>query len=144
METQKDFEGKPIVKICASCQRINMPGMEKFGLEIDQKIKDEMKIVDNQVKSNSKNFSFSHGICQLHLIQQLKLIPGMTKERIKSMVDKSNQGNPVPCLLQDEFLRHNYMKGLFTSEQIQQASQELQQSNKNLKEHFRTLAGIKN
>ncbi len=142
METKTDAAGRTIISICATCQKINNPGMEEFGKGIDQSVKDEMKDVDAQVKANKDKFSFSHGVCQPHMIQTLKTIPGMTEERIKSMIDKSE--NSVPCLLTNAPIRHAYMKGLFTPEQIQQAAQAQQQAQQNLKEYFQKMAGIKN
>lgn len=143
METPKDFEGKPIVRICSYCQQINNPDMVVFAKGIDPKIKDEMKSVDKKVKENRDKFTFTHTVCVPHLTQNLERIPGMTKERIRSMVEKSEQGNPVPCLLVNEPLRHAYMRGLFTQEQIQQAVQSQKQDNQNLTERFKILAGIK-
>ncbi len=142
METQKDFEGKPLVRMCATCQQINKPGMEAFGLGVDQKVKDEMKEVDKKIKENSNNFNFSHGMCNPHYIQTYQQLPNMTPERLESIKEKLKHNNPIPCLLQDESLRHAYMKGLFTPEQISQATQAVKKSNQNLKERFKILAGI--
>jgi cell division protein ZapA (FtsZ GTPase activity inhibitor) len=145
-ETQKNHEGKFIVVVCAYCQKINDENMRAFAQGIDQKVKDEMKVVNAQIqKPESKEYhSFSHGICKDHAIQNIKTIPGMTPERIQSFIDKINQSpTSAPCLLKDEALRHAYMKGLFTKEEIQQAQQSTQQSNERLTERFKKLAGIK-
>jgi hypothetical protein len=116
--------------------------MASFAQGIDQKVKDELKDVDAQVKANSDKISFSHGTCPEHLEMTLRTIPGMTPERIKSMVDKSKSGNPIPCLITNTELRHAYMRGLFTQEQMKKAVQGQQQAQQSLKEHFQKLAGI--
>ena len=87
----------------------------------------------------SKEFSFSHGACNPHLYLTYQSIPGITPERLSSIKEKLKHNDPIPCLLQDEKLRHVYMRGLFTKEQIQQT----QQSNEQLTERFKKLAGIK-
>lgn len=127
---------RPFVKICAYCQGINKPQMSNFSTGIDSKVKDEMKQVDAHVKSKSDELTFSHGICEPHLIQTLQEIPGMTKERINSMVSKLTDS--APCLLNNDQLRHSYMRGIFTPEQVKQ----VQQSNQHLTERFKKLAGI--
>lgn len=134
---------KPFVSICSYCENINDPRMAEFANGIDPKVKDEMKVVNEKVKENKDKFTFSHGTCQQHLVQNLQKISGMTKERIASMIEKSNQGNPIPCLLTNEPFRHAFMKGLFTPELIKQATQSTQQSNQKLTERFKKLAGIK-
>jgi hypothetical protein len=139
-ETPKNYQGKPIVNICSYCQKINQPNMVSYAKDIDQTIKNEMKVVDEQVIANQDKYSFTHGICRPHTIQTLRAIPYMTTERLKSMMDKKSQNpNTPPCLLQDEPLRHAYMKGLFTKEDIETVNQ----SNQQITERFKTLAGIK-
>ena len=145
-ETPKNFEGKVIVPVCAYCQKINDENMRAFAQGIDQKVKDEMKVVNAQIQKpeNKEKHSFSHGTCQDHAIQNMKTIPGMTPERLDSFIQKMKQSpNQTPCLLKDEALRHAFMKGLFTKEEIQQAHQSTQQSNQQLTERFKKLAGIK-
>ena len=145
-ETPKNHEGKFIVAVCAYCQKINDESMRAFAQGIDQKVKDEMKEVNAQIQKpeNKEKHSFSHGTCRDHAIQNIKTIPGMTPERIHSFIEKMNQSpNQTPCLLKDEALRHAYMRGLFTKEEIQQAQQSTQQSNQQLTERFKKLAGIK-
>jgi len=144
MTTKTDFRGKPIVRICAHCQQINVERMKRFAMGISQKIKDEMKVVDEKVNENREKYSFTHTMCVPHGIQQYQSIPGMTKERINSLIDKYKSNNtPAPCLIEDtpeaEKLRQSYMMGLFTDEEVQSQ----QQSNHQLVERFKTLAGIK-
>jgi hypothetical protein len=143
METQKDYKGNPVVRICATCQKINVPGMEHASLGIDQKIKDEMDVVNKKIIEKSKEFCFSHGACNPHLYLMYQSIPGMTPERLESVKEKLKHNTPIPCLLQNEPLRHAFMKGLFTKEEIQKAQQSTQQSNQQLTERFKKLAGIK-
>lgn len=144
METKTDFRGKPIVRICASCQNAGEAGNERLAFNTDQKTKDELKVVNQQVKAHSKDFSFSHGACGLHLLQSYSEIPGITPERMESIKTKiKNNTDSLPCLITDKALRHGYMKGLFTPEMIKQAAQSQQQSNHQLVERFKTLSGIK-
>ena len=143
-ETPKNHQGLPIVMVCSYCQKINDANMQRFAQDIDQEVKNEMKVVDEKIKENKNNFQFSHGICREHTIQNLKTIPGMTPERIQSFINKAGQNPNIPqCLLKDTPLRHAFMKGLFTKEQLQQAHQSTHQSNLQLTERFKKLAGIK-
>jgi len=134
METQKDSEGKPIVKICSLCQNIF-----NSDYNVDQKIKNELKIVDQKVKENSQKINFTHGLCNPHLLQSYYQIPGITPERLNSVKEKlKRNNNPIPCLLTDDNLRRNYMNGIFTTEQLQTTNQ----SNEQLTIRFKKLAGI--
>ena len=143
-ETPKNYEGKPIVRVCTTCQKINSTEMESFSLGINQKVKNEMDVVDKKIKENSLKFSFSHGMCNLHLYQTFQTIPNITPERLESIKEKLKRNtDPVPCLLQNEPLRYAFMKGLFTKEMIQQELQSTQQSNQHITERFKMLAGIK-
>ena len=143
MKTEIDFEGKPIVRVCSTCQKINTPGMEKYGLGVDEKIKSEMDEVNKKIISNFKNINFSHGLCNKHLYQMYENVPNMTPERLASVKEKLKHNNPIPCLLENEPLRHAYMKGLFTQEQIEQAVQN-NQPKISFKDRIKKLAGIKN
>lgn len=135
---------KPEVRICSWCQQINSPQFALYAINIDQKVKDEMKVVDEQVRAHDeKDFSFSHGICLPHLIQMYKKQPKMTDEKLKLAIhqSKTQKGGPIPCLLTNDSLRHAYMRGLFTPELIQQAAQ--YQENEEIIERFKKLAGIR-
>jgi len=119
--------------------------MREFAQGIDQKVKDEMKVVNAQIQKpeSKEHHSFSHGTCLDHAIQNFKTIPGITPERLNAFIEKLKQSsNPTPCLLKDDALRHAFMKGLFTKEEIQKAQQSTQQSNQQLTERFKKLAGI--
>jgi len=145
-ETPKNHEGKLIVPVCAYCQGINNENMKEFAQGIDQKVKDEMKVVDAQIQKpeSKEKHSFTHGTCREHSIQNIKTMPGMTPERLQSFISKLDaSSNKTPCLLKNEPLRHAFMRGLFTPEEIQQAQQSTQQSNQQLTERFKKLAGIK-
>ena len=72
-ETPKDYQGLPIVRVCAYCQQINSEKMKPFAQGIDQKVKDEMSVVDEKVKENANKYSFTHGICLPHLVFQYQL-----------------------------------------------------------------------
>jgi len=134
----------PIIRICASCQVAGEPGKEKLALNADQTVKDELKVVNQQVKSHSKQFTFSHGLCGPHLLQSYSEISGITPERMASIKTKiENNPDTIPCLITNKELRHGYMKGLFTPEMIKQAAHSTQQSNQQLTERFKKLAGIK-
>jgi len=135
---------KPFVRICAACQKAGEPGNEIFAFNIPQSVKDELHQVNQQVKEHSKDFEFSHGSCNLHSIQSYSQITGMTPERLASIREKlANNPDAIKCLLTDENLRHGYMRGLFTPELIKQAADSTQQSNQQLTERFKKLAGIK-
>jgi hypothetical protein len=140
-ETPKTFEDKPIVQICAYCQQINAPNMVEFSHGIDQKVKDEMKIVDAQIQKpeNKQKYSFTHGTCKPHHIQNIQSIPNITPEKAKIFIDKINASpDTTPCLIQNDALRHAFMKGLFTIEDMQR----VKQSNQQITERFKKLAGI--
>ena len=144
------WKPKPILEenqLFASVRLVKMPVrqvMKDFAFNTDQKTKDELKVVNQQVKAHSKDFSFSHGACGLHLLQSYSEIPGITPERMESIKTKiKNNTDSLPCLITDKALRHGYMKGLFTPEMIKQAAQSQQQSNHQLVERFKTLSGIK-
>ncbi len=139
METEKNFEDKPMVRICAACQNAGEPGNEKFAPGADQSVKDELQQVNKQVKSHIKDFEFSHGACEFHLLQNYASIDGMTPERMASIKTKLvNNPNKLPCLITDKALRHAYMRGIFTNEQMSQVTK----SNEHLTERFKKLAGI--
>jgi hypothetical protein len=123
----------PHVPMCAWCQRINDEGFENFSKGVNPMILKELKIVDFRVKRESsrkpKRIAFSHGICGLHNKQvwaELGQVPKPT-------------ANSIPCLITDHALRRQYMKGLFTPEQVLQAKQ--QQTA--LRERLQKLANIK-
>lgn len=143
MEILIDMADKPMVTICSWCQKINDPQFTQFGAGVDTKVKEELKIVDQQVKANGDKFTFSHGVCVPHAIQSYKEIPGMTKDRLKTIVDKMAQGNPPPNLVENEPLRHAYMKGLFTPELIQQATKEKHALQLEFRQRFKKLAGLR-
>jgi hypothetical protein len=128
---------KPTVRVCSWCQRINSP---ELSGNVDQQIKDEMKVVDSQIKANHDNFHFTHGICLLHLTQMYKDMP----EKLGPVLRKAEleKGGPVPCLLTDTNLRHAYMRGLFTPRLMKQALKNQQQAKTELTERLKKLAGI--
>ena len=137
---------KQMIRMCSWCQRINKPNMVEQSLSIPAKIKEEMKVVDEQVKVHKDNFAFTHGVCIPHAIQAYKDAPGMTEDRLKIIVDKVGKSDPPPCLVEDtpemEALRHAYMRGLFTKELMQQALQQKQGANDKITERFQVLSGI--
>ena len=136
---------KPTVRMCSWCQTINNEDMKKYAVHVPQKIKDEMKIVDGQVKINRHNFVFTHGACIPHVTKAYSLVPGMTKEKLQSFVVGLKNDAP-PCLIEDtpkaQFLRKAYMKGLFTPELVQQALHKQKQDNQKITERFKKLAGL--
>jgi len=139
-----DIHGKPMVGVCGSCQYAGKPGYESLSLGVDQKVLDEMKVVDEQIKKHMKDYGFTHGNCKEHYMQIAMQIPGMTPERLALTQSKVKNANSMPaCLLKDDALRHAFMRGLFTKDEIDKAAQQVQQSNQNLTERFKTLAGIK-
>lgn len=135
---------KPMVRICSWCQKINNEGMEAYAATVPDKIKQEMKVVSAQVKINQENFTFTHGTCIPHVVQSYREMK-IPEERIKLMVDKFKDDAP-PCLVEDtpesQALRHAYMKGLFTKEQIEQAFEKQKGENDKITERFQVLAGI--
>lgn len=142
-QPEKDVNGKPMVKICGACQYAGKPGYEKMGLGADEKVVSELKVVDEQIRKHQKDYGFTHGTCAPHYMQSVKQMPGITPEKLASIEAKlKTNPNMAPCLLTDEPLRHAYMRGLFTKEEIQQAAQQVQQSNHALTERFKRLAGI--
>jgi hypothetical protein len=104
-----------------------------------------MKVVDAQVKANKDNFVFSHGTCLPHIVQTYRGMK-IPEERIKLMVDKA-KGDAPPCLVantpESQALRHAYMKGLFTKEQMEQAVEKQKGANDSITERFQVLAGIR-
>ena len=134
---------KPIVQICSWCQKINSPENAQYANSIDHKIRDELKVVDQQIKANTDKFSFTHGACIPHLIQSYKAI-GMTDDQLKPIIKKTEMRNPPECLITNEAVRHAFMKGLFTPELVKQQNDALQQSNNQIKERFQVLSGLKN
>ncbi len=144
MEAEQNNQEKPFVRICAACQNAGEPGYEALAFGIDQSVKDELQQVNKQIKAHSNQFEFSHGSCEIHTLQSYSKIEGMTPERMASVKEKlSKNPDKIQCLLTDKALRHGYMRGLFTPEQIKQAAHATQQSNEQLTERFRKLAGIK-
>lgn len=142
--TKLDFEGKPIVKICSACQMISRPENAKFAVGVDEKIKKELAVVDEQVKKHRNDFNFTHTMC-LHHMEQAYTNPQIPPEKTKAFIDKLRQrGNNCPNLMEDTALRHAYMRGLFTPELVQQAMQTHQNQNTQLVERFKKLSGIKN
>ena len=142
METKLNHEGNPIVNVCAYCQQINASNMVQFASGVEQKVKDEMKIVDSQIRANTDKFSFSHGICIPHAIQMYS-DAGYSKDELEKMASEMKHKNTsVPCLLENEPIRRAYMNGIFTVEQMKQ-TQQPEEQNKRLTERFKTLAGIK-
>lgn len=139
---------KPMVRMCSWCQQINGKNMAAQAATIPAKIKEEMKVVDEQVRANKDNFTFTHGVCIPHVIQTYSTIPNMTEEKLKSIVDKVQKSDPPPCLVEDTpemaALRHAYMRGLFTKESMQQAIQTQQSGSAQLTERLQVLAGIRN
>jgi hypothetical protein len=136
---------KPMVRICSWCQGINNDGMKNFASTIPENVREEMKVVDAQVKANQGNFVFSHGTCLPHVVQSFREMK-IPEERIKLMVDKV-KGDAPPCLVADtqesQALRHAYMKGFFTKEQMEQAVEKQKGANDNITERFQVLAGIR-
>lgn len=139
----KDMADKPTVRICSWCQKINDPQFAEYARGIDVKIREEMKVVDQQVKDNKDNFVYTHGVCIPHVVQTYKELPNMTDDRLNSVVNKALQNDPPPCLLTNEPLRHAYMKGLFTPELIQQATKAKHQQQLEERQKLKKLAGIK-
>lgn len=142
-EQNEDMAEKPMVRICSWCQKINDPQYAEQAAGLDTKVKEEMKEVDRKVKESENNFTFSHGICLPHTIQVYKAMPGMTEDRIKMVIQKAEQGNPPPCLITNEPLRHAFMKGLFTPEMIQQATKEKHRLQLEMRQRFKKLAGVR-
>ena len=139
-------DNRPVARICSWCQRINdnNPHMKKLAEIIPQNIKDEMAIVNQQIKANNEVVHFTHGICVPHYVQKLMEIPGMNDIQLKNAVDKIRNSNPPPppSIINNAELRHQYMRGLFTKEQMQQAFQAQQAAQQKLTERFQKLAGI--
>ena len=138
---------KPMVKICSWCQKINIPDMKAYAATVPDKIKEEMKVVSEQVEANRENITFSHGACVPHAIQTYKTMAGMTEEKLKGFINKMSKSGPPECLVEDtpeaQALRHAYMKGLFTKELMQQALQKQQGDNNQITERLQVLAGIR-
>ena len=136
---------KPMVRMCSWCQGINNKGMEKFASTVPDNIKKELGVVDTQVKANQGNFTFSHGACIPHVVQSFRDM-NLPEERIKLMLDKA-KGNAPPCLVCDtpesQALRHAYMKGLFTKEQMEQAIEKQKSDNTTITERLQVLSGIR-
>ena len=137
-------DNKEAVRICSWCQHINDNNehMKKLAEVIPQNVRDELSIVNQQIIANKGIVHFTHGVCVPHYLQQLEEIPGLNDIQIKNMVDKAQNGDPPPCLINNAQLRHQYMQGLFTKEQIQQAFQTQQAAQQKLTERFQKLAGI--
>ena len=131
---------KPMVRICAWCTSINREGYEIYDMGVDKKVKDEIAIVDHQIKIHRHDFAFTHGTCIPHLKIAYRTMPDLLDNALRQA--QSQEGGSIPCLLQDEALRHAYMRGLFTPELVQQYLQSQQQSKKELTEHLKKLAGI--
>jgi hypothetical protein len=149
---QQNYEGKPMVRLCAYCENINAPNMAKFAVGVDPQVKKELATVHEKVQETSKEgkIAFSHGSCLLHTIQNYEQFPGITKEKLEQIAAEIKEKNTAaPDLIHNDTLRHAYMRGLFTVEQMKQAQQQLQQqqANKNqqnrLSERLKSLAGIK-
>ena len=121
--------------------------MANYAANVDPQIKKEMEEVNRQVEeaSKEKKVIFSHGMCIPHMIQTYLDMGYDTAEIEKTAEDAKKRGNIVPCLLQNAPLRHAYMRGLFTVEQMKQAQQQMQQDQQksSLSERFRKLAGIR-
>lgn len=142
--TKVDFQGKPIVQICAACQMINRPENAKFAVGVDEKIKKELEVVDEQVNKHRNDFNFTHTMC-LHHMEQAYTSPHIPTEKTKAFIDKLRQrGGNCPNLMEDDALRHAYMRGLFTPELVQQTAQAQQNQNTQLVERFKKLSGITN
>jgi hypothetical protein len=146
MET---IDTKQLVSICPYCEKINDPAMQQFAKDVDDTTKKELAVVHQQVEANKAKYRFSHGICPLHFEQYL-LGTGMNPERVKLLAQKKEQeataDSPTGSskdLIHDNALRHAYMRGLFTPEEIKAAAQKVQQSNHALVERFQALSGIK-
>ncbi len=133
---------KPSVNICSWCQNINSSENIKFSTDVDQKVKDELKVVNQQVKNHTNDIRFTHGICIPHAIQMYKDY-GFTDDKIKPIIKKIQTQNPPSCLVIDEKTRQEYMKGFFTPEMVKQAQQSQQAQNNQLIERFKKLSGIK-
>lgn len=134
-----DTKNRPIVKICAICQKINEPNMREFAEDVPSQVKLELKRVDLQVKAKRDKISFTHGTCIPHLYATLRQISGMTVERMTSMVEKSKAINPPTCLITDDNTRKAYMNGWFTNDSVKEQSQ----LNEDCKDRFKILAGLK-
>lgn len=139
---------KEMVVICAWCQQINDKGMEKFAETVPDEIKKEMQVVSDQVKANHEKYTFSHGTCLPHLIQMYRDMPNMTQEKLDGIIQKFKGQTPPVCLVcdteQSKALRHAYMKGLFTVEDMKNALQAQKDQEQKLTERFQVLAGIRN
>jgi len=132
---------KPIVKICSLCLQVNNPAWENVSLNASPKIKKEMELVKEKVDQERKTHEhvlFNDSYCFPHAIAMYNS-NGMDTSTLRK--------NDIPCLIQDtpeaENLRQNYMRGIFTQDMATQANQTTQQSNNQLTERFKKLAGIK-
>lgn len=143
-QTQEtDQEGKPIVSICSACEWAGEKGYEFAQMGADAQVVDELRKVHQQVQANLKKYTFTHGTCEKHLLQSVNQMQNMTPEKAQTFLQRAKlKGNLPSCLLTDAPLRHAYARGLFTKQEIQQAAQQVQQSNHALTERFKRLAGI--
>lgn len=132
---------KPLVPICAWCVKANKPEYSYYDLGVSKTVKEEINVVNEQIKENIDKFIFSHGVCVPHLKLSYSKMPSKLPWALQQA--ESQPGGPIPCLLTDDATRHAYMKGLFTSELVQQYNQTQKQTKQEFTEHLKKLAGIR-
>jgi hypothetical protein len=141
MESQDPLSKLPMVKVCTICLHVNTQEWGKLSPgvtnEVKKEIEDVVKVIDAERRAK-KSVAFGDGYCNYHT-KAIYISHGINPDEAKP--------SDIPCLVENTpqaaALRHGYMKGLFTPEQIKQAAQVQQQDNKNLTERFKKLVGIK-
>ena len=138
---QDQLSKLPMVRVCIICLNVNNGEWAKMSPGVTPHVKEEMAIIKERVdmeRKSKQHVAFGDGYCNYHSVAMYKSYGMDTANLPKS---------DIPCLVENtteaENLRKNYMNGIFTEDMAKQASQQVQQSNQQLTERFKKLAGIK-
>ena len=136
-----NISNKPLVRICAWCLKADDPEYKQYDLGVNDIVKKEIRIINQQISDSRDKFTFTHGVCMPHMKIAYADMPDKLPLALKQA--ESQPGGPTPCLLTDDDTRHAYVRGLFTKELFQQYSKEQEHAKTEFTESLKKLAGIR-